>query len=245
MARGSTEPWTVLLCNVVGSRVVYPGLTTLADPSTAPGLRSQLEACVGRSSSVVATCAELLDRDVLVRQVLRDEPQAHTQRCQCHAGNQPARRIAARCGQRAGELRGRHRPLTGNLSRRCGQGRRRDGGGHHRGGGYHCGGRDQRRGGYHCRGRDQRWCATVVVVAAMVVVVAAAVVVVAASWSWWLPPVVVAASVVVVATSVVVVAAAVVVVLALHPQHRLVDDVEHRAAAPVDSGDPLCALDRR
>lgn len=49
-----TEPWTVLLCNVVGSRVVYPGLTTLADPSTAPGLRSQLEACVGRSSSVVA-----------------------------------------------------------------------------------------------------------------------------------------------------------------------------------------------
>ncbi len=48
-----TEPWTVLLCNVVGSRVVYPGLTTLADPATPDGLRTQLDACVARSSAVV------------------------------------------------------------------------------------------------------------------------------------------------------------------------------------------------
>lgn len=48
-----TEPWTVLLCNVVGSRVVYPGLTTLADPATPDGLRAQLDACVARSSAVV------------------------------------------------------------------------------------------------------------------------------------------------------------------------------------------------
>jgi poly-gamma-glutamate synthesis protein (capsule biosynthesis protein) len=50
----ATTPWTVLLCNVLGSRVVYPGLTTLADPTTPAGVRSQLEACVGRSAAVVA-----------------------------------------------------------------------------------------------------------------------------------------------------------------------------------------------
>lgn len=49
-----TEPWTVLLCNVVGSRIVYPGLSTLADPAIAPALRVQLDACAGRASSVVA-----------------------------------------------------------------------------------------------------------------------------------------------------------------------------------------------
>lgn len=49
-----TEPWTVLLCNVVGSRVVYPGLTTLLDPATPPGVRGQLDACVARSTAVVA-----------------------------------------------------------------------------------------------------------------------------------------------------------------------------------------------
>ena len=50
----ATDPWTVLLCNALGSRVVYPGLTTLADPSISPNLRAQMEACVGRSSAVVA-----------------------------------------------------------------------------------------------------------------------------------------------------------------------------------------------
>lgn len=50
----TSEPWTVLLCNVLGSRVVYPGVTTLADPTIPSGLRSQLEACVGRSAAVVA-----------------------------------------------------------------------------------------------------------------------------------------------------------------------------------------------
>ena len=49
-----TAPWTVMLCNVLGSRVVYPGITTLADPTIPAGLRSQLEACVGRSAAIVA-----------------------------------------------------------------------------------------------------------------------------------------------------------------------------------------------
>ncbi|MGB8861545.1 MAG: CapA family protein [Ilumatobacteraceae bacterium] len=49
-----SEPWAVLLCNVLGSRVVYPGLTTLADPTISANLRSQLDACVTRSRSVVA-----------------------------------------------------------------------------------------------------------------------------------------------------------------------------------------------
>jgi poly-gamma-glutamate synthesis protein (capsule biosynthesis protein) len=49
-----TTPWTVLLCNVLGSRLVYPGLTTLADPTIPAGLRAQLDACVGRSAAVVA-----------------------------------------------------------------------------------------------------------------------------------------------------------------------------------------------
>jgi hypothetical protein len=50
-----TEPWTVLLCNVLGSRLVYPGLTTLADPTLPTPLRTQLEACVSRSSAVVSS----------------------------------------------------------------------------------------------------------------------------------------------------------------------------------------------
>ncbi|MDO8362107.1 MAG: CapA family protein [Actinomycetota bacterium] len=49
-----TEPWTVLLCNVTGSRMVYPGLTTLQDPSISTTLRAQLTACVNRSAPVVA-----------------------------------------------------------------------------------------------------------------------------------------------------------------------------------------------
>ena len=50
----TTEPWTVLLCNVVGGRLVYPGVTTLADPTIPETLRAQLEACVARSSAVVS-----------------------------------------------------------------------------------------------------------------------------------------------------------------------------------------------
>ena len=49
-----TEPWTVLLCNVTGSRKVYAGVTTLADPATTGTLRTQLTACVNRSAAVVA-----------------------------------------------------------------------------------------------------------------------------------------------------------------------------------------------
>jgi len=49
-----TEPWTVLLCNVLGSRLVYPGVGTLADPMIPASLRTQLEACVARSSAVVS-----------------------------------------------------------------------------------------------------------------------------------------------------------------------------------------------
>lgn len=49
-----TEPWTVLLCNVSGSRKVYPGLTTLLDQSISATLRSQLLSCATRSSAVVA-----------------------------------------------------------------------------------------------------------------------------------------------------------------------------------------------
>ncbi len=44
----------VLLCNVPGSRIVYPGISTLADPSIDPNLRERLAACVKRSERVVA-----------------------------------------------------------------------------------------------------------------------------------------------------------------------------------------------
>jgi poly-gamma-glutamate synthesis protein (capsule biosynthesis protein) len=50
----ATEPWTVLLCNALGSRVVYPGISALADPTISASLRSQMEACVARSSAVVS-----------------------------------------------------------------------------------------------------------------------------------------------------------------------------------------------
>lgn len=49
-----TEPWTVLLCNVTGSRAVYPGVTALFDPAITGTLRTKLEACFNRSTSVVA-----------------------------------------------------------------------------------------------------------------------------------------------------------------------------------------------
>lgn len=47
------EPWTVLLCNLLGSRLVYPGVNTLADESISATLRTQLQACVARSAAVV------------------------------------------------------------------------------------------------------------------------------------------------------------------------------------------------
>ncbi len=46
------EPWTILLCNVTGSRKVYPGLTTLLDPTISSTLRAQLQACVDRTLPV-------------------------------------------------------------------------------------------------------------------------------------------------------------------------------------------------
>ena len=44
----------ILLCNVTGSRVVYPGIATLADQTIDSELRSQLTACERRSSRVVS-----------------------------------------------------------------------------------------------------------------------------------------------------------------------------------------------
>lgn len=48
-----TEPWTVLLCNATGSRKVYPGVTTLFDPTVTGTLRTQMQACFDRVSKVV------------------------------------------------------------------------------------------------------------------------------------------------------------------------------------------------
>lgn len=49
----AVTPEVYLLCNVTGSRIVYPGITTLRDPSLPATLRSQLQACVRRASTVV------------------------------------------------------------------------------------------------------------------------------------------------------------------------------------------------
>jgi len=48
------EPWTALLCNALGSRIVYPGITTLATPGISSTLRSQMQACLTRTSAVVS-----------------------------------------------------------------------------------------------------------------------------------------------------------------------------------------------
>jgi hypothetical protein len=50
----AVEPYTVLLCNTPVDRRVYPGLTTLKDPTISATLRSQLNACVSRASKVVS-----------------------------------------------------------------------------------------------------------------------------------------------------------------------------------------------
>lgn len=52
--RWVVEPYTVLLCNTPLDRKVYPGLTTLKDPGISATLRSQLNACVSRTSKVVS-----------------------------------------------------------------------------------------------------------------------------------------------------------------------------------------------
>ncbi len=51
--RWLAEPRTVLLCNALGSRVVYPGISTLGTPGISSTLRSQMQACVNRTSAVV------------------------------------------------------------------------------------------------------------------------------------------------------------------------------------------------
>ncbi len=50
----TTEPFTLALCNVAGSRKVYPAYATLADPSISSTLRTQLTQCVQRSGAVVS-----------------------------------------------------------------------------------------------------------------------------------------------------------------------------------------------
>ncbi len=47
-------PEAILLCNVVGSRIVYPAITTLGDAGIDPTLRAQLTACQKRSARIVA-----------------------------------------------------------------------------------------------------------------------------------------------------------------------------------------------
>lgn len=49
----ASDTSNVALCNVTGSRVVYPGVPTLQDPTISAGLRSQLTACVNRTATVV------------------------------------------------------------------------------------------------------------------------------------------------------------------------------------------------
>jgi poly-gamma-glutamate synthesis protein (capsule biosynthesis protein) len=50
----AAAPEAILLCNVIGSRIVYPAITTLGDPTIDPTLRAQLTACQKRSARVVA-----------------------------------------------------------------------------------------------------------------------------------------------------------------------------------------------
>ena len=49
----AVEPWPVLLCNEPFSRTVYAPITALAEPLP-PIVRSGLEACLRRSTAVVA-----------------------------------------------------------------------------------------------------------------------------------------------------------------------------------------------
>ncbi len=49
----TVTPSSVLVCDEEFGRVVYPALTTLADPTITTDLRQQLEACVARSTPIV------------------------------------------------------------------------------------------------------------------------------------------------------------------------------------------------
>ena len=49
----AAEAEAILLCNVTGGRIVYPGISTLADPTIDTKLRAQLTSCEKRSSRVV------------------------------------------------------------------------------------------------------------------------------------------------------------------------------------------------
>jgi Bacterial capsule synthesis protein PGA_cap len=49
----TVEQIPVVLCNERVSRLVYPAYRTLADPATAPALRSQLAQCAARSAAIV------------------------------------------------------------------------------------------------------------------------------------------------------------------------------------------------
>ncbi len=49
----ASDTSNVALCNVTGSRAVYPGVPALQDPTIPVGLRNQLAACVNRTATVV------------------------------------------------------------------------------------------------------------------------------------------------------------------------------------------------
>lgn len=51
----SAEPSTVLLCNPISDRRVYPGLTARSDPALSASLRAQLQACAQRSAWLPTT----------------------------------------------------------------------------------------------------------------------------------------------------------------------------------------------
>lgn len=47
-------PWPVLLCNEPLTRLVYAPMTTLADPALSPGVHAELQACIDRTTPLVA-----------------------------------------------------------------------------------------------------------------------------------------------------------------------------------------------
>lgn len=49
----TVTPSAVLLCNEIGTRTIWPALTTLADAATSPGLAAELDACRARAAGIV------------------------------------------------------------------------------------------------------------------------------------------------------------------------------------------------
>lgn len=47
------EPWTVLICNEAASRTVRAPVVELGDPTIAPWLRAEMQACLDRTTRVV------------------------------------------------------------------------------------------------------------------------------------------------------------------------------------------------